>query len=89
VPAVDLGNDADALAALQKYFEDDDFESFADTTPSRSVLPDDNSAVAIEGAEFNLFSTEDGTRKVSLSEPKLDVPLVNQRRPSDYYFITP
>jgi len=35
---------------------------------------------------FKLFSTSTGLAEISLSEPSYEVPLINRKRPRDYYF---
>ena len=80
--------DPDAIARLDKTFA---FDIKPDLHPSTSQPPpDESSKVDNDGVTvFNLFSTGSGPGKVSLIEPSFDVPIINQRRPNDYYFTDP
>lgn len=80
--------DPDAIAWLDKTFA---FDIKPDPHVSTSQPPpDESSKEDSDGVTvFNLFSTGSGPGKVSLIEPSFDVPIINQRRPDDYYFIDP
>jgi len=79
---------ADALAALNRYFDIDVNDSLlpsrlkttpSGTTPQATTVP----------TEFNLFSNANGPKKVALSDPGFTVPEVKQQRPREYYFTDP
>lgn len=87
-PSAGSGEAADALAALNSYFDTDVNDSLLpsrlDTTPSGTTP-----RVTTVPTEFNLFSNANGIKKVSLCEPGFTVPEVIQQRPREYYFTDP
>jgi hypothetical protein len=85
-PSKEDGNAADALASLQKYF-DEDFETVAAQPPLTGV--DGGQLEASTKTEFNLFSTGDGTRKISLSESSTEGLRHPSQRPVHHYLVDP
>lgn len=62
------------LASIEKFFE---LKNEVKTTPDAHDAASD---------AFNLFSTSNGPAKISLEEATYEVPLVNRKRPREYYF---
>jgi hypothetical protein len=63
------------LASIEQFF---DLKNEIDTTL------DGTDAASSEA--FNLFSTSEKPAKISLEEATYEVPLVNRKRPHEYYF---
>lgn len=80
--------DADALASLNQIFEFD-VNSYLQPTTSQSSPKESVDNPPVESTEFNLFSTKTEPVQVSLTQPVYEVPLVNRKRPQEYYFTDP
>jgi len=80
--------DPDAIAWLDRTFAFD-IRPYSHPSPSQPPPNESSEGDTDDVTVFNLFSTGSGPAKVSLTEPSFDVPIINQRRPNDYYFTDP
>jgi hypothetical protein len=84
IPSVTAPAGPSILASLENSFPFDITSLTAqpaDDPTNNSIIKEDEATTT----EFNLFSTA-GVKKVDLSAPVYEVPLINRTRPREYYF---